>query len=130
VIADHPVIHRRLLEGRQILALKVLDDRDLERRVVVDVLDEGGQGLEPGGLRCTPATLARDQLIAIRAEWTDQDRLEHAVLSDRGGQLVERGGVEDDPRLLGVRFDVGDRDHPDTRRPSDGVGGDEADDRW
>jgi Asp-tRNA(Asn)/Glu-tRNA(Gln) amidotransferase A subunit family amidase len=48
MFVDHAVVHRRFVERRQVLALEVLDDRDLEGGVVVDVLDQGGDRLEAG----------------------------------------------------------------------------------
>ena len=74
VLVDHPVVHRRLLEGRQILALEVLDDRDLQRRVVVDLLDERLDRCQAGLFRGAPAALAGDELVAVLTERPDQDR--------------------------------------------------------
>ena len=63
VLADHAVVHRRLVERREVLALEVLDDRDLERRVVVDLLDRApGSSSSPASRRRAPAALAGDQL--------------------------------------------------------------------
>ena len=64
----------------------------------------------------------------VRSERPDEDRLEDAVLADRGGQLVERRLVEDQPRLLGVRLDVVDRDDADADRPRRAVRRQQADD--
>ena len=44
-------------------------------------------------LRRPPAALAGDQLIAV-VDRPDEDRLEHAALGDRGGQLGQRLLVE------------------------------------
>ena len=90
MVADHPVVHRRLVERREVLALEVLDDRDLERGVVVDLLDEGRDRLEAGGLRRAPAALAGDELELAVVERPDEDGLEDAVLADGRGKLVER----------------------------------------
>ena len=48
MLVDHPVEHGGLIEWRQVLALEVLDDGDLERGVVVDLFDQGGDGLQSG----------------------------------------------------------------------------------
>ena len=85
MVADHPVVHRRFLERREVLALEVLDDRDLERGVVVELFDESRDRDESGLLRGPPAALAGDELVAAAAERPDQDRLEDAVLTHRGG---------------------------------------------
>ena len=64
---------------------------------------------EPGPLGGPPASLAGDQLVAP-VDDPHEDRLEHAELGDRGGQLAERLLVEVHPRLVRVGHDVGDRD--------------------
>ena len=66
----------------------------------------------PGLLRGAPAAFAGDELVAVLAERSDEDRLEDAVLADRRGELVQRVVVEDHPRLARVRFDLLDRDAP------------------
>ena len=116
MLVDHPVVHRGFVERRQVLALEVLDDRDLEGRVVVDLLDERRDRLEPGQPRRAPAALAGDDLVGIRPERADEDRLEDAVFADRRGQLLERLGLEDHPRLFRIRLDLVDCDDADTDR--------------
>jgi len=85
---DHPVVHRGLVERRQVLALEVLDDRDLERRVVVDLLDEGRDRRVARDLRRPPAALTGDEVELVGAERPDEDGLEDAMLADRGRQLL------------------------------------------
>jgi hypothetical protein len=109
--------------------LEVLDDRDLQRRVVVDLLNEGGDCRDARFARGAPAALARDELVAVFAEGTDEDRLEDAVFLDRRGQLVERVRVEDHPRLTRIRLDPVDRDDFDAGAPSGVLGREQADDR-
>ncbi len=128
VFADHPVVHRRFIEWRDVLALEVLDDRDLERGVVVDLLDQRRDRQQAGDLGRAPAALAGDQLVAVRSDWADEDRLEDAVLADRGGELVERLLVEGEPGLRGVRLDVIDRNDPDADAARRAVRGQQADD--
>src|SRR5207253_121552 len=93
-------------ERRQILALKVLDDRDLERSLVVDVLDERRDRFESGLPGGTPATLSGDQLERAGSQRTDQDRLKDAVLPNARRELGDRLLDECHPRLLGVRLDA------------------------
>ena len=120
MLVDHSIEHRRFVEWREVLALKVLDDRDLERGVVVDVLDQRRDGPESGLPGGAPAALAGDDLVGVRTERADQDRLEDAVLSDRGRQLVEGVLLEDEARLLGVGLDPLDMDDADAGRPAFG----------
>ncbi len=128
MLVDHAVVHRGFVERRQVLALEVLDDRDLERRVVVDLFDQGGDGLESGETRRAPATLAGHDLVGVRSERADEDRLEDAVLADRRRELVECFRFEDEARLLGVRLDVVDLDDAHTDRARRAVGRQQADD--
>ena len=69
--------------------------------------------VEAGLLRRAPAALAGDELVAVRPDRSDEDRLQDAVLADGGGQLVERLLVEGQARLLRVGLDVVDRDDAD-----------------
>src|SRR5262249_27358185 len=73
-------------------------------------------------LRGAPAALAGNQLIMARAQRPDDDRLDHAALRDRGGELVERLLGEVPARLVGVRLDVGDRQHGRPPRPRPPLG--------
>jgi hypothetical protein len=43
VLADHLVVDDGLVDGREILALEVLDDRNLEGGLVVDLLAGSGR---------------------------------------------------------------------------------------
>src|SRR5207245_2852003 len=64
-----------------------------------------------GPLRRAPAAFAGNDLktlaVAVRAE---QDRLEHAALGNRIGELVDRFLSELDPRLVRIRPDAADLD--------------------
>ena len=59
-------------------------------------------------LRGAPAALPRDQLIAPAGKGADDDRLDDAAFGDRGGQLLQRLGIEAPARLFGMRLDCGD----------------------
>ena len=58
----------RLFERRQVLALDVLDQRDLELLLVVDVELDGRDLVESGQRRGAEAALAGDDLVAVRAD--------------------------------------------------------------
>ena len=55
----------RFLDGVQIRALDVLDERELERVVVVSFFDADGNLFEARHLACLPTTLASDNLIRV-----------------------------------------------------------------
>ena len=63
--------------------------------------------------RRSPATFARDDLVLVRTDRPDEDRLQDAVLTDRRGQFLERVLLEDDAWLLRIGVDAIDRDDPD-----------------
>ena len=109
VIAVHQLfVALGLLQRVEVLALQILDERQLRRLAVVRLDDDGGnlgQAREPRG---APAALARDDLIIAGAEPPHGQRLQDAVLADRVRQLVERRVVEALARLVGVALDLRD----------------------
>jgi len=96
---------RRLLEGRQVAALNVLDEREEEPVAVADRLaHEDGDAREARPARRTDAPLPRDDPVALPLP-RDEDGLQDAGLLDRGGQLVEVGFAEAPARLLPARVE-------------------------
>ncbi len=93
------------LDGVEVLALDVLDDRHLQHGLGVGLADVGRHAAEPGALGRAEAALARDDLEPATAERADGDRLDDAELADAGGELVERFLVERLARLVRVRPD-------------------------
>ena len=106
---DQLLVGVGLLDRVQILALDILDQRELGRRRIVDVADDRRDRVELRALRRAPAPLAGDDLEAV-AVGPQQDRLKHAALGDRFGELVERLFVELHPRLARVGPDPRDFD--------------------
>ena len=72
---------------------------------------------------------AGDELVAVLAEWPDEDRLEDAMLADRARQLRESGLVEDRPRLVRVRLDPVERDRLDADAAAGMLRAEQGDDR-
>ena len=73
--------------GVEVLAVEVLDERLLDDGEVVGLADDGRDGVEAGPAAGPPAALAGDELEPPALERAHQDRLEHADLADRRGQL-------------------------------------------
>jgi len=70
-------------ERRQILALKVFDEREFERFGVVRDFFDAGQLAKARGLRSVIAPLAGDDVIHVLArDVANEQRLEHALLAD------------------------------------------------
>src|SRR5205807_1181501 len=102
MFADHAVVHRRLVERGEVFPLEVLDDGDLEGRVVVDLLHQRGNRRQARSPGCAPATLAGDELEEVVIEWPDEDRLEDAMLPNGCRQLGEGLLVEREAWLFGI----------------------------
>ena len=84
---------RGLVDGVEVLALEVLDHRQLEDPLVVEVEHPGGDLVELGLDAGAEPALAGDELVA-QPDGADEDRLEHPVLAERVGQRRDLGGVE------------------------------------
>ncbi len=102
----------RLFQRVQVLALDVLDNGDLEGAVVVQHPHQGRDRAEPGPLGGTPAPLTGDDLIlgGLAGRRPHQDRLQHALVADRGLQLGDLGFGEMPARLIGIGVDQLDGD--------------------
>ena len=72
-----------LFDRIEILALDILDQRQLGGCRFIDLAYDRRDGVQPRPLRCAPATLAGDDLeslaVAVRPQ---QDRLEDTALGD------------------------------------------------
>src|SRR5262249_3307143 len=90
-----------LLKRGQILALDVLDKRDLQRLVIGELADDDRNLVQLGDLRRAPASLAGDDLIGIGGVGmaTHQQRLQYPLLADRRGKRMERLVIEAPARL-------------------------------
>src|SRR5690606_1944031 len=109
-IDELPVGERRL-DRIEVLALDVLDERQLEARSRVSgVPQDGRYGLEPGDAGGPQPSLTGDQLVAAIGQGTDHDRLQDAVDRDRGRQLAELLFPECRARLVRIATDAIERD--------------------
>ena len=60
---DKPLISRRFFDGREIDALNVFDQRDLQRLGVVEVADKNGNASNFRFLRRPPTPFTRDDFV-------------------------------------------------------------------
>jgi hypothetical protein len=95
------------LDGVEILALYVLDQRDFEQVLIGDVLDYGRDVGQAGEFCGAPAAFPSDELIAV-AEGPDDEGLDDAIGQDGIGEFLEAIGAKDGARLEGVGIDEGD----------------------
>ena len=73
-VLEQLLVGRRLLEGVELAAVEVLQQRVAQQVVVVGLLDDGGDRLETGLLGGAPAPLAHDELEARLAVLTCRQR--------------------------------------------------------
>ena len=105
-LIDQPRQRACLLQGVQVLALNVLDQRHRDRSLIRHVADHGGDCAQAGNLGRPPAALARDDLITLRfariplRQGAHQNGLHHALGFDRIGEFAERFQAHVDARLV------------------------------
>src|SRR4029453_8234466 len=75
-----------LLEGRQLLALQVLDQRELEALGRVGVADDDRDLTETGQGGGPQTSLARDELVVSSGATADHHGLQDPVSADGGGE--------------------------------------------
>ena len=111
----------RFLDRVKVLALDILDQRDLERSRIVEVANDDRDLVQPRALRRPPAALSRHDLIIMTMRPHD-DRLDQPARRDRCREFVEQMIVEMTPRLIGMRRHRAYRQHahPGGRRRARG----------
>ena len=92
------------LDRVEVLALEVLDERELELLAIGQLAHDRRDPLEAGRLRGAQAALAGDELVAVD-RLGDEDRLEDAVLGDAGAERRQPFGVEPLAWLVRIRRD-------------------------
>lgn len=107
-VVEKLLVGRRLLQRVQLGAVEILEERIAEEVGVRSFSDDRRNGGETGKLRCAPASLTHDDLVGA-ADRSDDDRLQHADLTDRGGKLRQVFFVEDRAGLARVRNDEAER---------------------
>ena len=99
---DQALVADALVEWVDVLAVEVLDDRRFVSRGIIEFEDTRGHRRAARELRGTQPPCAGDQHEPV-AVGADEDRLQHAVTTDAGGQFVEAGLGERAP-WIGRRF--------------------------
>jgi hypothetical protein len=108
IFLDQPLVGLRLLDRVEVLALDILDQRNLKRLRVGKIAHDRRDLMQLRLLRRAPASLARDDLEAVAVR-PHHNRLDDAARLDRGGELVERLLAENAARLARVRLNARDR---------------------
>jgi hypothetical protein len=118
-LIDEPPVRNGDLDGVQVFALEVLDQRKLEQLLVGVDLDDIGRNLCQACITGrTYAAFPGNQLVAIEVP-SHRYRLDDPLLDDGPLQIVQRDGVKISPGLEGVvpdsfQIDAGNdlRGHP------------------
>src|ERR1700722_10290387 len=100
-LLHQPAVAFCLFERGQVLALDILNERNLEGLTVVELANDDRDLVKLGELRRAPAALAGDDLVGagVVRMATHQDRLQYAFVADRLGESLQRGLVEVAARL-------------------------------
>ena len=99
---EQPLIGTCLLDGVQILALDVLDERHLGKLCIRRRAKYGGDMGKACEFCRAQATLSRDQLILVVADGTNRDGLEDTMTRNGLTQLLEGSLIELTPRLVAI----------------------------
>src|SRR5438067_3030252 len=85
---EQPLITGRFVERGHVLMVKVGDDHLFLGRVLIDVTNANGNraALRQSCSGEPSPTIDQSEPLAV---WSDEDRFEHAPLSDAGGKLVQ-----------------------------------------
>jgi hypothetical protein len=86
-VLEEPLVAGGLLDGIEIRALDVFEDRVFERGLVVHVDDHHRDVVEARGLGGAPTALAGDDLVGVRGrgDRAHHHGLDDAAFADRGG---------------------------------------------
>jgi hypothetical protein len=90
----------RFFHGVEVFTLDVFDQRHGDRGLVLDFADDGGNRVDAGELRRTPAAFTGDDFVFVVADGANDDGLHHALGLDGVGQFLQRGGVHVATRLV------------------------------
>ena len=105
-VAQELLVGERFLQGVEVGAVQVLQERVAEERVVVGPADDGRDRFLARHLGSAEPTLTHDQLEVLGGHFTYNDGLQHAELANGGGQLAQVVLVKDVTRLPGIGDDL------------------------
>jgi len=112
----------RLLDGIQVFALQVFDQRDFHGFLVGNIVNDDGNAVHRDKLCGAPAAFAGEELIS-RGAFANDERLDDAGAANRLRQFVERGLGETRARLVGTGVDKVDVDLEDRSKRFGGARG-------
>src|SRR4051794_39096523 len=111
VAINELLVPLRFLDRVEVLALNILDQRQLGRCRFVYLAYDRRNAVQPRPLRRPPPALAGADLEAVAVR-SQQDRLEDSALRNRIGALVDRLVAELDARLVRVWPEAADLNLP------------------
>jgi hypothetical protein len=97
---DQPAVAVSLLDGIEVSALDVFDERQLQSLAIIERANDDRHLMQARPLCRTPAPLAGDNLITLARRFrSHEDRLHDAVFAYRGGECLQFVFLETMPRL-------------------------------
>src|SRR5580704_5835409 len=102
--AHQALVGSRLFDRVEVLALNILDQRYLERRLVGDFADDCGDTAQACSLRGAPSPFAGEKLIA-RSNSPQHQRLNNPAHLDRLSELRQGLFRKMSARLIGTWLD-------------------------
>jgi hypothetical protein len=95
-----------LLDGVEVFALEILDEREFQYFAIVGFTDNDGNFREAGDPRSAPASFAGDQFVGV-ALGPDDEGLDNALFLDGVGQFPQGFLIEFLARLKRAGADAG-----------------------
>ena len=116
----HQTVKRtRLLDGIQVFALNVLNQRHFQRQLVGHLPDDRRHAAQRSALRRPPAPLSGDELKPV-ANWPNDKRLNDSTRANRSSQLIECLFAKPSARLVRAWIDEVDINFLRTRQRTPG----------
>ncbi len=115
-LLSHPAFFKKtlvttsLFNWIQIRSLKILNESKLEHLLVIDVFDNDREFLKTCKLGSLIPTLTSDNLVSSTV-LPNQQRLQDTIFLNRVTKLSELSLIKVRTRLIGVRFNLVDRNH-------------------
>jgi hypothetical protein len=102
MFVDEPAVGLSLLNGVEVFALDVLDERDLKQLFVGDVTDDDRDAKKAGALGRTPSAFARDDFV-LPVNTPHENRLDDPVGPDALREFLQAVFLDERARLTRIR---------------------------
>ena len=114
---DQVMVSLCFFDGVQVGALDVFNQRQFEQLLICGVTDDHRDGIQPCLARGLQTTFAGNQGVNTVFPWQDDQRLDHAVFTDRDGEVLQFSLIKILARLARVTLDRFNGDRRRFRAP-------------